>query len=668
MNAMRATFLALFVFGAWPSRVASPLFIQLPRPLVISVERSHPPHIAHEELERVRFFDDWDEMSRRPGLRLAALEEPSLPVDSGRAIVELERMVIDVPREMVNTRVGMANDDELIEVTGLDPRQKRRLELAMEKHGARLAEETNEGSWFEEAQRAVDRVNAEVGRSTANIQVEPSPGGAERSRPQVVVDPNQHLEISGFFKISEGLHYNNEQTFEIWRRQEGVYSEQGTIEIIKGRYQIRLRGKSGEIVARMRDGRGRVIGEHAFSLAKVKGERGTVKGPDIQLVPRVDVATNLHDMYAQKSGSALAAVDVTAFDGGVALKKIEPGRSELSDVAPGSWTTLRTSANGFVQTVALRNSGEEHNLPLMPPEMLVSLKEIVSDEMKLNLTDPLAPVIWGQVVFEKKPMAGVTLEVESAPGSVVVYFNELMLPDFSLKATSTNGTYAVLGLSPGFHALIARRGEGLFAHQNAVVEERSVSIVNLESRLATESVPVRVFDAFSGDAIAARVLHQAVEEPLEIGGRGSAWIQIPTVRRLSLIHVQPDEPYLSASYQADDSRGYVHLPLVRSDWLSALLTAIRADDIPESSIVIGFVPDEDFEVEAVDPAGRARVIYFDGRGYPTSAGLPGGGFVIQGLSEGVREILVFGKSSGAVSSRVIASDPRSVNVLTFRAE
>lgn len=665
MNAMRATLLALFVLGAWPSRVANPLFIQLPRLLVISVERSHPPHIAHEELERVRFFDDWDEMSRRPGLRLAAAEEGERPVDSGRAVVELEPMIIDAPRELVS-RSTPEPEDELVEVTGLDPRQKRRLELAVQKHG-RFAADAAETSWFDEAQKAVDRVNAAV-EATAPVRVEPAPGGEERSRSQVVIDSTQHLELSGFFKISDGLHYTNDQTFEIWRRQEGVYSDQGTIEILKGRYKIRVQGKVGEIVARMRDSRGRVIGEHAFSLAKVKGDRGAVKGPDIQILSRVDVAARLHDMYAQKSGAALATAQVSAFDGGVNLKSQEPGHVELSDVAPGSWTTLRASADGFVQTVALRRSGEAHALPLMPPEMLASLKEIVSDEMKLNLANPVAPVVWGQVLFEKKPMAGVSIEVESAPGSVVVYFNELMLPDFSLKATSTNGTYAVLGVNPGFHALIARRGEGLFAHQNAVVEERSVSIVNLESRLATESVPVRVFDAFSGDAVAAQVLHQAVEEPLEIGSRGSVWIQIPTVRRLSLIHVQPEAPYLPAAYQADDSRGYVHLPLVRTDWLSALLTSIRADDIPESSIVVGFVPDEDFEVEAVDPAARARVIYFDGRGAPSAVGTPGGGFVIQGLSEGVREILVFGKSSGAVSSRVIASDPRSVHVLTFRAE
>lgn len=669
MNAMKASVLSLFALCAWPSVIGNPSFIQLPQLLVISVERSHPPHIAHEELERVRFFDDWDEMSRRPGLRLSTTEEVEIKIESGRTVVELAPMVIDAPNEYRVAGRTPAADDELVEITGLDPRQRNRLEQAVQKHGT-LASADPATSWFEEAQRIVDGANKEPAKDRVIVQAVAGAGQqpAERSRSEVRIDPTQDLEISGFFRISEGLHYTNEQTFEIWRRQEGVYTDQGTVEAVKGRYRIGFRGKTGEIVARMRDAKGRVIGEQTYSLARIKADRGTVTGPDIQLLPRVDVAAHLFDSYAQKSGQALSDASVSVFEGAVAMKASEPGHLELNDVAPGSWTTLRTSANGFVPTLALRHSGEVHSIPLMPTEMISSMKEIVSEALNLNLTSPLAPVIWGRVMFEKKPIAGVTVEVESSPGSVVVYFNELMLPDFSLKATSTNGTYAVIGMPSGFHALIARRGEGYFAHQNAVVEERSVTIVDLESRLATESVPVRSFDAFTGGPVAARILHQAVEEPFEIGSQGSSWIQIPTIRRLSLIHVQPDSPYLPAAYQADDSRGYVHLPLVRGDWMSALLTSVRADDIPETSIVVGFVPEEGFEVEAADPSGRARVIYFDSRGYPSAEGTTGGGFVIQGLPEGVREIMVFGKSSGAISSRVIAADPRSIQILTFRAE
>src|SRR5690606_18871488 len=139
------------------------------------------------------------------------------------------------------------------------------------------------------------------------------------------------------------------------------------------------------------------------------------------------------------------------------------------------------------------------SIPIFPKSMIKAMKEIVSEQRMINLNDPTMPIIWGQAKVDGKTVSGVSVEIESAPSIEPIYFNEWMLPDINLKATSSNGLYAFIGVPEGLHAVLGRRGEQYFSHQNVVVQRGAVAIGDLESAHRAELAPLRIYDAFTGE-------------------------------------------------------------------------------------------------------------------------------------------------------------------------
>lgn len=644
MTAKMAIVTCLGVFMLVPSSLGHLRFIQLTTPLSISAEKSHPPFLAFHESERLRLKDPWDQMDEQEALPLVA--EAKAPAPLTRLVLAQETFVFLEPERFTEQERKTASLDWAQQ---LPPQQKVRVLEAQRKFGELGAEPP--------ASPALAPTLADLLQQRLQTQ------GALADQP---------LRIEGEFKLLD-LALLNDTTLEIRRRHEGIYEETGEVQPLAATYGIQVKGRTGEVVVRLRDRNQRILGESSFRLSSLQGAAGeSVTGPRLVIQPKSDFAGRVLPAYANNQritrNKAIPGLKGEALLGAASLDVTRNGDYELNNIRKGSFSTLSVEATDHARTNVLSAAGSRADLPLFPTSMIASLKELVSEERREGLVSKDASVVWGRVQLDGKPLSGVQVSVESAPDVEPVYFNEWLLPDPKLTGTSANGIYAFVGVPSGFHAVLAERDQKYFAHRNVVVEDAAVAVGDLESSVRAESAPLRVFDAFTGETKPATVVHQGVPEPIEVSSQGLAFVSLPSFHRLSLSQVNPEAPYSPARYYSDDERGYVHFPLIREDWIRYLKASAHVSDMPGTATVVGFVPHEDFEAEVLDPEGQVKRVYFDSLGRPVERGVMGGGFVLFGVSEGVRDVIVTSLKTGELATQTVAADPQSLTVLRFQED
>ncbi|HRO66940.1 MAG TPA: hypothetical protein PL182_05200, partial [Pseudobdellovibrionaceae bacterium] len=501
------TSLLLGIFA--PARVGHLRFVQLTTPLVVSAEKSHPPYIAFNEAEKLSLKDPWDLMDERAASALTtelvvAPLTRELPVQLAKAqTLQLETLHISrTPAALKLPGLQVAQTEEVPPIRdgwiqALPPRERIRLEQAQWKYRDLLTEEPSnaalERTWKERAREVIERAQAETSKpSKVLVGSGTDESGRvvqnERSVARVEVAPDrseEDLEIAGEFQLQNLAYINH--TIEIRRRHEGVYEERGTVRPLESTYNIRVGGRTGEVVIRMRDHSNRIVGESSFPLSRYRqrSERGKVRGPKLILQAKNDVAGRaIPTSYAGTKMSdhkTIAGVAGEAFMGASEIQIAKNGEFELNNIKKGSFSMVSMTAKDHARTSMLVAAGFRSEIPLFPVSMMKAMKEIVSEQRHQNLNAPDGSVIWGQARVGGKAVSGVQVEVESAPGFEAIYFNEWMLPDPSLKATSSNGTYAFIGVPEGLHALLGRQGEKCFSHQNVIVQRDAVALGNLDT-------------------------------------------------------------------------------------------------------------------------------------------------------------------------------------------
>src|SRR5690606_27198529 len=144
---------------------------------------------------------------------------------------------------------------------------------------------------------------------------------------------------------------------------------------------------------------------------------------------------------------------------------------------------------------------------------------------QLHLLDQRA-VIFGRVVRNALPVQGAIVEILTANESTKpIYFNDAMKPDPSLEATSKNGLYAILPVTPGAHAVQASIHGGLKSDPEIMpIEAKTVARIDLEMGFE-KSARVRVFDAFRTDwPLAAQVTNPAFSRSTMVPHSGESKI------------------------------------------------------------------------------------------------------------------------------------------------
>lgn len=700
----------------WSSPLGGLKFVPIYEALTIKAQKNSPPHIAFEELlESEKTSDEWAHFEKIKPLDLA-LQKTSLPLYVTK--YELPEMVLQKNVETLSVASSPSGDrsytmqaqqpvEEVVDnswVEQLPRTQALRLQEAQRRSEV-LGENWQGKTWSDLAQEVLEKSGAlapaatkspvyvastdSFGRTTREVpqaQVmrrtpnsePPSQGDDETPgfMPSMAsVDPSQRpsggFSLVGPLEITGGLAVTNEHHIEIRRSDEGILKELGRVDLQQGLYNIDIEDATGTVIARLVNKEGKTLGEGSVRLNRITAtSTKALQGPKIRIEPHPAFAGSIAGAYNSKANdSAPAQARVTFVKGASEVPVKKDGLVAMDNVTKGSSTIMRAAAPKHLQTAAIVISGKEFKSQLYPEGMINALQDIISQQRQMSY-EGAPTVIWGRISQDGKDLAGIDVGIESDPSAQPIYFNQFMLPDPNLKVTSDNGLYAFIDVDPGFHSLLATRADSILGYQNVLVEEGSVAQGDIESTIKKESVPLRVYDAFSGEAQPANVTMQSLSSDLEVKS-GVATVTLPNVNRLGMMRVQPEKvDYVSARYLYNDSDAYIHVPLVQWTWLNSIKSYLRIDDPASAGIVVGFVPDEDFEVylAAYDNFEPRHIVYFDmqGRILQNRKGIAGGGFILYNVPEDTHEVVVLGARTQKMYSRVIPVDANSLSVLQFR--
>lgn len=684
-----------------PSPVAQKTFLPIHKTLTIKTNKSLPPYIAYEATQEKNPFEknEWDLLDDTPSVPLAYNSQKGQDPRPFSQKIVLHEVVIQKQIQNINpvqfepaySSVENPSVPIVREETSwkdsLTPDQKARLEYAENKYQA------NVSTVIQESKRSVASTYTPKNKSAASLVqsiTKPNPeplnnfkeeGFAERSADSFLVANGpkfdtksllQEIQVVGYIEIHKGLAVTNEHHIELRRKEEGVLQERGEIDIQKGTYNIRIPELTGSLVAQLVTKKGQVIGEGTVRVSQSVGKNEKVfQGPTVRVFPKSEMSGAVASAYRTESADpAPAETKVMFLNGGAEIEVKKDGKIQYDSLVRGSSTLLRAEAPGFAPTQQIVLAGNDFQSVLFPEKMITSFKNIVSEQRQSNYNDPKVPVIWGQVLQDGKAVAGLQVSLEGFDNIDVIYFNEFNLPDTNLKATSSQGGFAILDPPLGFQSVLVTRGESYYAHQNTIVDEGIVSFVRVESSLKTENTSVKVYDAFTGQSEMADLNIQGQPEKVFVNGYHN--ILLPQISQMSLLEAAPRPGYLSATYFYNEAQGYIHVPLISEAWMNWVTSQIKMNQNPGQSLIIGFVPDEDFEVVLLnsEKTENQNIIYFDSQGQilKSKMGVSGGGFILfNAPTEGLEVAVQLAKSQKTMS-RLVPTKPGQVAVLNYRLE
>ena len=341
---------------------------------------------------------------------------------------------------------------------------------------------------------------------------------------------------------------------------------------------------------------------------------------------------------------------------------------KFDNVIRNSSTSLTVESKGHFTSQQIIIAGESFTTELIPEKMGIALKQIVSDIRQQNLNDPNLSIIMGKVTFEGRPVSGVSIKAENTKDIETIYFNSLMIPDVKLKTTSENGYYALLVEGSDMMTLMAYRGDKYFGHVNITVSPGMTSFAEIQNTVKSENVDIKVYDPFTGLPEFASLEVQGQNETINVEN-GLATVQLPSLARWSFLFSSPTLKYLPAHYTYIEKSDYIYVPVVSRDWMSYIFSSGKLNLYPATNIVIGFVVDEDFEVELANQEHlKNNIVYFDYSGKVVDHGTQGGGFILYNLPEGIYEPLVFGTKSQKVYSRIAPLKSSDIFIFTYKLD
>ncbi|MGZ3780331.1 MAG: hypothetical protein ACXVCY_06790 [Pseudobdellovibrionaceae bacterium] len=672
-------------------------FVSMYEPLIIKAQKNSPPHIAFEEvLELEPATNKWVQIEKIKPIELI-VQKNTAPLFARK--IDLPEMILKKSVEPIFTPDSeehlASNNDSGSWIDELPRSESIRLREAQKRSDV-LEQDWDIPSWSEMAKTALEKSGAltlnNAPRSSVYIAGTNSAGKVQNQIPRSKVliptgtldasDPSAQSfveeqssihSIVGPLEITGGLGITNEHHIEIRRSDEGILKELGRADLKQGLYNIDVENTSGTVVAHLVDKQGKILGEGSFRLSRLvtgPSKQKSLQGPMLKIAPRPDYSGIILSAYSSKvTDGAPAKTRVTFIKGASEIEVKKDGIAVMDNVTKGSTTVMRAAAPNYLQTASIIVSGQEFKSQLFPSKMIQALEDIVAQQRMLSF-DGSPSIIWGKVSLDGKSLAGIEVVVESDSTLQPIYFNALMLPDAALKATSENGLFAFVDVSPGFHSLLATRQNSIVGYQNVVVEEGSIAQGDIESTIKSDVVPLRVFDAFGGEAHSATVTMQSLQDDIEFK-KDVVTVNLPHVNRLGMIRVQPQQnEYALAHYFYNDTDAYIHLPLIKWTWLSAVKNYLRIDDHPSVGMIVGFVPDEDFEVylAGYEKFDQHSIVYFDMQGKILSnrKGMAGGGFILYNVPEDTHEVVVIGNRTQKIYSRVLPVDANSLSVLNFQ--
>lgn len=666
--------------------------------LSVSANRASPAYAAFEDLNHdfksASEFDipdggerlsagesvDLDFIRQMPRQRLVMLKGMTL-----KAPAELEPNLIAKPIvvAMNTSRVrpaplalssAMLNHDpdsllaqkpfDVEDLAAVTPAQKAQELIEQEIQAAQIAGQSQLVSQY--------RLNIEREKARAE-ESRKEPGIADLATVVPNPDANRPLWLNGQIEMTGGLAYMGPDThLEVKRVVDGETLERGRIWVTEGRFEIHVKKASGYLVAELQTRNGSVLGRGELNLMQLtEVPRKDNKIEDIRLALRPTtqgVAFQPVSGYSygqRRIPVADARVEIQAYtepqgvndDGLVTEPSLNRNSSFVARaVAKKHWPSLVVGQAHHTQDIRLFSNSLV--------EALVNLDLTLGMDRKEALH---ASVVWGQLTRDGQPVEGGI--VEMAGSYEAIYFNDLYLPDRNMHRTGKNGLFAFLRVKAGVQALRVRMGGRLYPAQIFPTENKHVSYVELDVRERIVS-QFRVFDVLNLDKpVNARIRIVGAENELAVAK--NQYVEYSVASDHFMIEAESGPDYETSRMTLTGSPQLVNVPLVKREWLYSLYNHKGVGLIPGRGAIVGFIDDQDFEVELTGygPAEQMQILYFDGEGKPleTKVGVAGGGFIIFNAPMGLQTLYIHPTQSRETYSQVVVAEPQYVQVVAWAA-
>ncbi len=525
--------------------------------------------------------------------------------------------------------------------------------------------------------------DVDAGFQTANLKVENIPTisnvvlnenlsiPAAKPTNQLQSPGKKWATIRGKFELKDGVgivdHY-----IEIKRVEEGFVREIGRIDLKAGSYSIDIESPQGFLEAKITDRTGVTIGNAQQRIVNLQGRGGYFEGPTILVGRPAQFAVNPHIPSSPTTVAAGGIVRTNAPSFRTSLFSDQHTQEKPTDaftnISKHSSTLARlVDANLIYKTlVTIRQSGDENETPVFTKKWIQGVIEYISDQQKIEFKSETAPILMGRVFESEKSLAGIQVQIENHPGILPVYFDQFMIPNFKQTETSESGYFMFLGLEESNYNVAAFKEGRMIGYQMFATENDAISYQNIVTSKVARSGVVRVFDAFTSEPVDADLIIPDVEDIVETTAGTASYRTLNKLGIAQFLARVNKLEYVPMSYFQDSRKDYAHIPMVREGWLKQLQTSKLINDVANTGMILGFVPELSYEVFlAHEDYSKDNIVYFDQAGNAASAPTSGGGFLLFNVPLGTNEIIVQEKNSEKIYSQVFEVKINQVSASHF---
>lgn len=467
--------------------------------------------------------------------------------------------------------------------------------------------------------------------------------------------------IRGHFELKDGVGIVD-HLIVLKRAFEGREIEAGQVDLKAGLYQIAVGAFEGEIFAEIKDRSGIVIGEDRQKISNLKRSGLYFEGPTLKLGRPSAFALNLKNADSRKISDQ--SLKGSFFSGNYALKKtddIYPNVSRHSSTLAVIQDELKKTA----PTLSVRHSRDSTETVLFSQSWVEGSVAYLSEKLQIQFI-PETGVIIGRVLVDGRPVAGAQVVVHNQPGLEPYYLDQFLIPQTQQSTTSENGFFIIPGLNPGSYELTTSIGNRQLGTQQYLVETGFVSYQEIDSLTAPQTTLVRSFDAFTSEPLETDLIIPGLQDILNLESGTNTYKHFSATGLTEIVNRPFSREHMAYVYLHNAKRSYLHLPQIKESFLDYVTSQVQLNRIPETSIIIGFTANNNFDVHIADDSyNKNDLVFFDRYGRISQHQEKGGGFIFFNVSEGIQEIILQDKQTDRSFSTVFYSKPSYLFVSHF---
>ncbi len=477
--------------------------------------------------------------------------------------------------------------------------------------------------------------------------------------------------LSGSIEIVSGLAITDKaQHIVIFRELEGLAIEKAQVWMNVGKFEVAARSLRGRLVGQLRGPKNEILGQGEINLSSLtpNADSTRIENLKMKISPVVDGA-RIDVVSAHSYGGHVETVPSAKVWMMGATQPLKPDADHRyfseGGLQPGSSFVAQAIADNHWGTLVVGVSRQDTRAQLFPNKLIDALLNLTLGADRA-LADK-SGVIWGRITKNGQPVTGARVEMAGDSRRAAVFFNSLLLPDRYADSTGENGAFAFVWATPGIQSVrVIYQGQS-YPAQVIPVESNHVSYLEFDLG-EPDSVPLEMVDPIDGSKEINAILRLAGDETAQVEVQGRGRLSLPAGPGLMMLEGDAGEQYELMRYSAPRNSKFMHLPVVRRDWLLSLAARRRINMDTEVGTVVGFAMNDDFIVrlEGADEGDAEPVIvYFDTQGQALFAeeGVAGGGFAIFNVPSGLRTVSISTKSSRQLFTQVVIAAPEVVNAV-----